>query len=268
MRTIETVLAILAGLVVVGTLIDLIARGGKGIRGLYRRTFGRTRVTYDLLARLTTEVQIAYFYEILGPASLRNTGEAHDEFVFIAKDFYVQVIATKEGRVDLYAVTARNQGFRPAVWGQTVYWSTDNNSSGLRLGDFTLTDFHMKQPPDGVMGWLGARRFHWAECYHFGNPGLYRTYALAVNDAGWMEPLQVDLLGAIPASRLALGFFAPDSQSSQEEVQDYVSRSDVATFRSTARPNTYAVLGPHLHFGDISIERMGVDLDQVRTIPR
>ncbi|MGH2765539.1 MAG: ETEC_3214 domain-containing protein [Actinomycetota bacterium] len=125
------------------------------------------------------------------------------------------------------------------------------------LGDFTLVEFRMKQPPDGLMGWLGARRFHWAECYYFGNPGLYRTYALAVNDAGWMEPLRVDLLPAIPVPRLALGVFAPDSQSSEQEVRDYLNRSDVATFRSTARPNTYAVFGAHLHFGDISTERMG-----------
>ncbi|MGH9893858.1 MAG: ETEC_3214 domain-containing protein, partial [bacterium] len=124
MKTIETVLAIIGGLVVVGTLIDLVARGGKGLGALYRSTFGRRRTAYDSLAKLTTGVQIDYFNQILGAPSLKNTRETHDELVFVARDFYVQAIATKEGRVDLYAVTARNQRFRPAIWGQTVYWST------------------------------------------------------------------------------------------------------------------------------------------------
>ncbi len=265
-KVVQVALAVIGGMVLVGSLLDLLVRGGTGLRGLYRGTIGLKAARNETLSRLAPGVQVGYFEAVLGSPIFRTAGQSHDESVWLDRFFYVQTLSTKEGRVDLYTVTARSREFSPSLWGQTVYWSLDNNSADLRIGGFTFDGFPMKERPDGILAWLGARRFHWAECYYFGNPGLYQTYFVALNDAGWMEPLTVDLLSVLGPDGVALGWFRGSFQG--EDLDGFLADSAVVNFRKTWRPNTYGVLGAHLGAQQVRVTRIGADLDQVRTVPR
>lgn len=272
MTVLRNVFAIIGVAIVLAAFLDYTVRGGKGLRGLYRRTpLGRRGLRYQALGRLAPAAQIEHFTAVLGPPVFRNPGKTYDEFVYIDEDSYGDAIATKEGQVEFYAVTSRTKEFRPRIWGQDVYWSLANNSKGLKLGEFTFADFPMKDDPDGIMGWLGARRFHYAECYYFGNPGLYQTYVLAVNDAGWIDPLTVNVLPIFHGDVL-LGSFAGPLGAPSTQLADFLALEEIRTLRRVTKPNTYGVLGPHLGPDQILamdslVSSIGPNLDQVRRFP-
>ncbi len=265
-KVLTAALVVVGALVAVGTLVDLTVRGGRGLRAIYERYPGRRRRLYRSLARLAPGVQIGYFEQLLGVAVFKNTGDATDEFVFVHRDAYVQAVATKDGRVEFFAVTARTPRFRPPIWGRTVYWSLDLTSAGYHLGRFAFDQLPMAQRPDGVRAYIGARRFQYVEAYYFGNPGLYQTYLLAMNDAGDMKFPELDLLALFPGPETSLGRLGEPGPETEGEMENFLGRPDVAAFRRQATPNTYAVLGPQADARAALPTWIGPNLDQVRTL--
>jgi hypothetical protein len=113
--------------------------------------------------------------------------------------------------------------------------------------------------PDQLSYSVGARRFRYSEWYYFGNPGHYQTYILAINDAG---PVRADLAHLHEAH----GDAGPMTATLvQDTLNLFVGSREGTQFRTSAKPNTYGVVGPMIETD--ATQWPGADLDVVRVLP-
>lgn len=188
------------------------------------------------------------------------------EVIYALQDAFVQLVAVGDADLDdrpvaLLAVTLRDLRFRPRLRNRSVF-ADRRGKPALQLGRTTFATLEriVGAPPSGLHGWLGARRWGWAESYYFGNPGGYQTFIVALNDAG------PSLFGTFPrqASAWQAGAFGPAGQSA---VMSQVHDPAVMEWREKTAVNTYIVLAQDvtpreaLHWG------LGPDLDRVRLLP-
>jgi hypothetical protein len=269
LQIIHVLVAVAAVIGALVTILAFIALASRGLRRAWASTIGKNAGLYRLLGRLAPNVQADYFASLLGPAVFRNKiDDDHDEHVFVRPEFYVQAVADSHGQVIMYTVTTRQRRFSPPVWGRTIYWSEELNSSGFRLGRFAFSELPMARTPQGVIGWLGARRFHYAEAHYFGNPGLYQTYYLGINDAaGFPEGLE-NFDAVLDGYEIRLGSFTREGQGPGPGTNAFFARPEVQAFRSSVRPNTYGVTAPHVTwpFTGNAYGTLGPNQDQVRTL--
>lgn len=184
-----------------------------GLRGVYRRTFGRRRGWYQRLGRLGTNAQLAFFASVLGePPAMRRSfvsnvtrfeqdglvrmrvPQTFVEAVWIDRDFYLHAIADTDETVHAYSVTTRSKRFHPAfrVPGGTADAPTPLDRLRRRSYHFKpnslvslgKTRFAELDEPQQAASWVGAHNAHYFEANYFGNPGLYQHYVFSINDAG------------------------------------------------------------------------------------
>ena len=189
---------------------------------------GRRRTLTRKLRQLSCEVNINVFEYHLGiPAQYVNSsdrpgGEDLREYIFVLDDAYVQAI-TNAGKVICFSVTTRRQAFHPVLEYYGAAPITLGRTRFQQLGD----------EPNGIKGWLGARRWWYGEAYYFGNPGGYQTYVYSINDAGWESGTQS--IGAVfdEVGDVALGLLGvyQDESSFQSDKADWLDRESVKTFR-------------------------------------
>jgi hypothetical protein len=157
------------------------------------------------LRRIGVGVRVGYVTALIGsPAFTRRIGDQSisdetgdkrrsrpaTEVVYALQDAFEQVIAIDDGDLDdrpvaLLAVTQRDLRFRPKLRNRGVF-ADHRGKPALQLGRATFASLEQAvgATPNGLHGWLGARRSGWAESYYFGNPGGYQTFIVALNDAG------------------------------------------------------------------------------------
>ena len=264
--------------------ISYAARGPSIIRAIYRATpLGRRRRLYKELAKLAPGIQIGYVTEVLGEPAFRNSVGQYTEYVYAKPDCYVQLLADDFESIVLYAVTGRNANFHIPTWITHARWSPRPQVADSRLGKFTFNEVAgTDSPPQGISGWLGARRFGYLEAFSYGNPGNYLTYLLGVNDAGWVW--RKDLLGKMKAGfgdyMFGLGTMTlkKDHESSDVDADWDEMRSSIVLWLQRPEsvvwreihPNTFAVAGPGFNVGEQARSGhlpVGPNADQVRLLP-
>lgn len=162
---------------------------------------------YEVLGKLSVEVQINYFIKLLGSPLYINPVEGDKdlkEHVFVDEDFYVQAITNANDKVLSYAVVSRKKDFNPTFEMPTMFSVSLNKtpfSKWLIDGNFRL-----------CYRFLGAHDpvYYFEESY-FGNPGHYLTYLVGINNSAPFEdlpreyeddPLYIGDLGSIDCNRV------------------------------------------------------------------
>ena len=246
MEPIATLLGILASLLVIGVS--------------WRQLRHRPRSTdvdgldepLQAVGSLAAGVQLTYFQERLGDPTFRTPGEAFDEHIFVHDAFYVQAITDRSGTVTLYSVTTRAQDFNPVL---DIHHGTPTLK--VTLGRDTFAS--VGTGPVSRGGYLGARRFHYWESHYLGNPGLYQTYIVSLNDAGYMGA-RGDLVAAIGALSV-LESEEGLAAASAEEARELLGR-----FAAETVVNTYSVASDSFPSERLQCMRFGPDKDKVRVI--
>ncbi len=241
--------------VLIGTLGSLIA-----ISEFVRRHLHRSRSTdvdgldepTQAVRRLAAGVQLTHFQECLGDPTFRTEGEAFDEHIFVHDAFYVQAITDGSGTVTLYSVTTRAEDFEPVL---DIRYGTPTLK--VTLGRDTFAG--VGTAPVSRGGYLGARRFHYWESHYLGNPGLYQTYIVSLNDAGYIGA-SGNLGAAIDALRV-LESEEESAAAAEEEARELLDR-----FAAETVVNTYSVASPLFPLERLQCMRFGPDKDQVRVI--
>lgn len=258
---------------IVGVLTEVAGRLSKGpslLQAAWERTpTGRRRSAKRRLRRLTPNVQLAYFREILDlqPVFKRRLAK-HTEFIFRHQDFYVQVLADSEDQVMFYSVTARNAKFDPPMWPNKVHPGSQPQPPGDRLGEATFHDLAPDRV-DGIKVFVRSATAptYYIESYYYGNPGLYQHYLAGLNECG---PFNVghDLLAPLLGPPIAMGSFAGSFDDyDDDELQDWLGREEVEAFRKSALPNTFGLTAPGFSPMEYGPDfPLGPDPVQMRTI--
>jgi len=240
------------------TIWDRVARPlGSRVPALRRHLLARQ------LRKLRCRVQISQLEAIVGrrPQFVRQDASgAVTEHVYVLPDAYVQAVTDPDGVVQRFAVTTRSPNFHPTLgYG-------DDELLQVELGRTPFSDLgHLT---NGVVGFLSARRFGYAESVYLGNRGRYLTYVLAHNDAGYVAR-STELVRYLDRHGVMIDWFGVSGCSKM--VTDWMASPDVQAFRAETTINTYAVfgIGPHrtavdhwwrMPFG------IGPDRDEVRPL--
>ena len=185
----------------------------------------------DIVSRLDTGAHISYFISLLGtPVSINQTG-TEEEYLFVNKYCYVQVITDSNGKASLFSVTTRRGNFSPAL--KFPYMA-----HGVTLGHARFSS--LGTPGSRIYnGDHGGITFY-SESYYYGYDASYRTVFFSFNPNGFGK------LGIVPRSWIMGGI--PD------EKEDMVTKR----FREETLVNTYTVstfIGPdgHKNVNDLTI---------------
>lgn len=201
---------------------------------------------------LAAGVQLTYFQERLGDPTFTTQGEEFGEHIFVRDEFYVQAITDRSGTVALYSVTTRAEDFDP-VLDIDYGWPTLKVTLGRDTFASVGTD------PVSRGGYLGARRFHYWESHYLGNPGLYQTYIVSLNDAGYMGAS-----GDLVAAKGALSVLKSEEElaaGAKDEALELLER-----FAAETVVNTYSVASDSFPPERLQCVQFGPDKDQVRVI--
>lgn len=224
-------------------MVGLAISVGRFLLKVLGRLLGRTpymqrRRANAAIAGLNTGVQRRVFEAALKHESIsaRRCG-GFTEHIYRDRLYYVQAVSDDADNVVAYAVTTRSQQFNPSL-----ATAPEGNYPRVEvtLGRTYYADIDF--PPERVSGLLGARRGFYVEYFYFGNPGHYREFAFARNDAGTLlgpPPINVEFPSGDDA-------FAPSSEH--------------ASFRENTTPNTFAVTAPYVGFNDLPTD-IGPDAD-------
>jgi hypothetical protein len=159
--------------------------------------------------------------------------------------FFLQAVADSTGTVLYHSVTTRRADFRPR-FGLGPF-SAHARPLTIILGRTTFAEIaaYLGDPCHFAAN-AGAHRSHYGECYYFGNPGCYRTFGFAFNQAG----------------------FRPTNRSSPEIAPSWALKkslndNQLASFRKSCPVNTYAISMPGY---ELEALLLGPDYDQVRVL--
>lgn len=136
---------------------------------------------YDRLKKLSPEVQITYFGELLGKPIFKNFSIDRDqiEYVFVDDDYYVQAVTNPDAMVLAYSVTTRTSDFFPIYDDKTIKIILGKTS----LRDATPANLSGQKPLSCYAFFTGATApSYYFERYYFGKP--YITYLFGINQAG------------------------------------------------------------------------------------
>lgn len=249
---------------------------------LYRRTAGRRRDLVRRLDRLGTSAQLSFFTSVLGePPAMRrrvrwqnpvydeeghvagHTNREGHENLYINRYAFIQALTDEDETVIAYSLTTRHRRFHPRYQTSGGFKESRRTRLGkdrevfhpgidVRLGK---TPFSAVRDPGSARGWLGARRMGYIETHYLGNPGLYQSFVLGINDGG-LDPNPESLVTLLHKS----GFeFVVEPGGAIQSVPG------LAEFRRLGKPNTLTVIGPHLTPSSYPIT-YGPDADSIRTL--
>lgn len=189
---------------------------------------------YDRLKKLSPEVQISYFSDLLGKSVYINYFDNKTrgyeflkdeirEYIFVDTDYYVQAITDRHDRVMSFAVTSRKEDFNP------TFSVSPEGEISLNKSPFSKWLGRVSESqPLLCYRFAGAHDpFLYFEQAYFGNPGHYLTYLVGINNSAPLHEW-------IPAIKDGYDF----SFSSRIQC-DAINEED----RVRMSPNTYIVRG-------------------------
>lgn len=239
----------------------------RGLAGARRRLMAR-RELYGRLWKLRTDVARAYFEQELGLShAFRTVIGRYTEYVYPHRWFFVQCLTDEDDNVVFYSVTSRDPEFTPAIWPSSASPKNVPAIPHHPLGSVPFAEVFEDHTPDGMLALFSGATAPstYVESYYLGNPGLYLTYLIGLNDAGHYS---FDLGTACSPELLsrevkvgALGGLGLD-----DEVSELLSRDYILKFRRIARPNTFGMLGQSFPHGQVLPVYLGPNRTQVRAL--
>jgi len=222
---------------------------------------------YKNLARLATEVHINYFKKFLGDPAFINLSrdKSQKEYIFVDKDFYVQAITDRLGKVLLYAVTTRKKDFNPS-FDSPAYLSSGNEKDKAILGKSNIKEIAPGDNPLICFGFVGmtANSFYHEE-YSFGNVSFYQKYLYGVNDAGYLskEGLPYYLASLELENKLQPKERRNDEQDNEIEIYDCNSIPD--QIRRKTVINTFVVVSRDIGLNVYDEIKFQIGADRLKT---
>src|SRR3990172_3370466 len=223
---------VLAALILASAIT--IWQGVSRARGFYEDTFRWRQQEYSKLSSLRSGISIAKVEEVLGSPLFVRTSEDGSlvEKTFRGHDYWVQAVHGVDGAVQLLAATACHHDFKPRFHtplGDIVL--NQSTFDGLQ-GDPTLIRYF----PSGA-----TANSYFFDQYWGGNPGLYKTYLVGINDAC---PAAANYLINLTAAEV----FIPDALDALYHADGIAYSHNlpyIDEFRSKSVINTYAEMGPY-----------------------
>lgn len=188
---------------------------------------------YEILNKLSVEVQISYFDKYLGvPTYVNQLDMGKKEYVYADKDFFVGAITDPHDKVLSYAVTSRNSNFNPSFGTEGLF---DVSLNKTVFSEWITDKFF--ELPLGCYRYLGAHDpLYYFEENYFGNPGDYLTYMVGVNNVASFD--------GIPSTADDPEFpFGQRGWTNCEIIEQ--------TDRERFTPNTFVVLGMDVQTEDL-----------------
>lgn len=206
------------------------------------------------LIALRAGMDISQFEAQFGAPVFRNPDEEGEltESSFRGRAYWVQAVSDASGRVLLYAVTTCDKKFHPTfpVFGRgEVTLGETRFASAAGVGGIGLTRVDL---------FLGVTaNSYYIESEYGGNPGLYKTSILAVNDVCEDDRSVFGLLG-----RSAFDAFGAEYHGEPGRRMQKLDR-----FRQKAIVNTYGETAPGVYLKDlIDHYQVGVNRLLIRTV--
>jgi hypothetical protein len=142
--------------------------------------FFKNKLNVEDVHKLSVDVQIEYFENILGKARVINYHEDESkqeykkEYIFVFTEAYIQAITNVNGKVLSYSVTTRKKDFNPEI------------SNGLYKVVLGKTKFNeIPDTPFACFAFLGiTAASYYYEYYDGSNATNYLGFMYGLNDAG------------------------------------------------------------------------------------
>ena len=134
---------------------------------------------YEVLGKLSADVQISFFGQLLGNAKYINFSEdeTRKEYLFVDSEFYVQAITDSNDKVLSYAVTSKSESFNPSILVSNV---------SVVLYKTSFADISKEFAPEECILFLGnTAPSYYFEYYNLGNPSRYQSYLIGINDSAF-----------------------------------------------------------------------------------
>jgi len=235
--------------------LSLVRLSAGGVAQAWRRTAGQRRFSAQVARRMSVGVTREFVEEVLGKPIIRRAvlSASVTESIYRLPSAWVQTIADGEGNVLRYSVTITDRRATILVGEQA---QGQLSPGPIVLGRTKFSDLRSKI---GDRCWFPGNTApsYYCERFSFGNPGLYLTYWLSYNDAGF-ESVDLPRFANLPPST------TPDNS----EGMSPKDLSNLNGFREISRPNTYTCAS--VKFNDLSSEleelRLGVSRLDLRVL--
>jgi hypothetical protein len=181
LETVAIIATIIVGVLVVGGYLFGAVRTA-------RKRLGRRSDLYRRLETLTADVHFDYFVERLGMGghAFKDVADTWVEYIFADEFAYVQVVTDATGRVLFYSVTSHDDDFKPRIWPRKIPRAANPMLPLKNLGDASFAETGENLDLTAVEFFISGATApsHYLEAYYLGNPGMYRTYLVGLNQAG------------------------------------------------------------------------------------
>ena len=249
-------------------IVAILLGGATIIAFLYRRyqaTLGRRRILTARLRRLSCNMQLSYLEYVLGVPAFRRNDEWGTVYIWTEPEYYIQALVRDEVTAVL-SITTRTRRFKPTLFKGHII-SLDGESLQVRVGKTTFS--RLPGGPQGIRGFVGARRWSYSELYYYGNPGNYQYYIYSLNDAGFIGRKSWPLIHEVAAKMdVSLGALAPSGRQ-DSDVSQFLSQPKVIQARRRARLNTMTTTAPFMDLAELPSDfEFGPDYDYVRLVQR
>lgn len=206
---------------------------------------------YEALKKLSVEVQINYFTKLLGSPLYINPVEGNKdlkEYVFVDDDFYVQTITNTNDKVYSYAIVSRKKDFNPTFEMSNLFKVSLNKTpfSEWLIG---------KDLPLNCYRFIGAHDpIYYFEEHYFGNPGLYLTYLVGINNSASYDGIPR------PEDESFVHFGSIDCESTRQKDREeitpntFIVRSDLFGGRIGIKEGDFDEKGPGVWYGPDNIQ--------------
>lgn len=138
--------------------------------------FFKNKLNVEDVHKLSVDVQIEYFENILGKARVinYNKDKSKKEYIFVFPEAYIQAITNAGGKVLSYSVTTRKEDFNPEI---------SNGLYKVVLGETKFNE--ISDTPFACFAFLGiTAASYYYEYYGGSNATSYLGFMYGLNDAG------------------------------------------------------------------------------------
>jgi hypothetical protein len=221
---------------------------------------------YGRLTSFRAGMTASYLESKIGPPILSQrwpNGTLIDK-TYRGNNYYVEAVQDASDTVKLFAVTSCDPGFHPAF--------RTPSGKAVTLQESTFAD--VSEPGVTTVSYFlsGATApSYFFESIYEGNPGLYKTWIVGVNDScEWR--FKPGYAGPEPPFDAAQSFrygvkFDTSGGSGETTFQQWQNLPEVAAFRSSTFVNTYAETDAGTSLGELSSALYGGPSDVAQFIP-
>jgi len=217
-----------------------IIQGASWTINVYNKHVNWREMEYVKINETRAGMNIIKFNEAFGiPKFVRKSNNALIEYIYKRRDYWIQAISTSSGEVLFYAVTSCDPTFKPTIEPNAIKRSITLQASTFHAvgDDPTDSKYYLR---------YATSNSYFYDYYYYGNPSLYQTIIVGINDACKIPEVEY-----------------PKNRNIKARID--INDEDIVRFRETAKINTYAETSPFASIDEVLEDfQIGVDRIQVR----